>query len=379
MPQPNLLIIGVFMYTAVATCAFGLESVLVFELKRIGAQSVSAADGRVTFEADERMLVRANLWLRTAERVLIILKEYRASTFDELFDGGYSIDWKSIIGKNDAFPVKGYTMNSQLTSVPACQSVLKKAIVESLKKSYDTPFLPERGSKLRIQFSIVKDTCTVMLDTSGDGLHKRGWRPLLNEAPIKETLAAGIVDLTHVRRDTVMHDPVCGSGTLVIEAAQKALNIAPGMLRSFAFMGYSFFESGLLDDEKRLAREQIAEGGFKGLGTDIDPKAIEIARENAKRAGVEKYCRFEVADAVKTELDPESLILANPPYGERLMTADEARVFYRGFCDNLNNQKVKNLGVITNFTEFEAFLGRKAGKRRKLYNGMLPCQLYMYY
>ena len=368
------------MYKAVATCAFGLESVLSFELGRIGAKEVQVTDGRAVFSADAALIARANLWLRTAERVLIILKEYHAATFDELFDGAYAIDWHSMLRQNDAFPVKGYSMNSTLTSVPACQSVVKKAVVESLKTTYQSPFLPERGRRLRIQFSILRDTCTIMLDTSGDGLHKRGWRPLLNQAPIKETLAAGIADLTRVRRDTRVHDPVCGSGTLVIEAAQKARNIAPGLGRHFAFEDFCFFEEGLLETEKRAAREAVfADAPFDGLGTDIDPEAVEIARRNAKAAGVADCCRFEQADATRTQLDRERLLLANPPYGERLMTAEEARGFYRLFCGNIVRCGIDRMGIITNFAELESFLGRPANRRRKLYNGMLPCQLYMYF
>lgn len=368
------------MYKAVATCAFGLESVLLFELKRLGANDVAASDGRVSFSADSAMIARANLWLRTAERVLIVLKEYPAATFDELFDGAFDADWADVIGRDDAFPVKGYTMNSALTSVPACQSVIKKAIVEKLKKSYSTQFLTERGAKIRVQFSIVRDRCTLMLDTSGDGLHKRGWRPLRNVAPIKETLAAGIADLAHVRRDSTVRDPVCGSGTLVIEAAQKARNIAPGLHRMFAFCGYPFMETGLLDIEKRAAREAItADVPFVGFGSDIDAEAVSIARENAAAAGVADCCRFEVADATKADFMPTDLMLANPPYGERLMTEEEARDFYRGFCSNVNRCGVSNLYVITNFREFEQFIGRPADKRRKLYNGMLPCQMYMYF
>lgn len=368
------------MYKAVATCAFGLESVLSFELKRIGATDIEVTDGRVFFGADAAMIVRANLWLRTAERVMIVLKEYPAATFDELFDGAYEIDWKSMLRQDDAFPVKGYSMSSMLTSVPACQSIVKKAIVESLKKSYGSPFLTERGARIRIQFSIIKDVCTLMLDTSGDGLHKRGWRPLMNEAPIKETLAAGIIDLVHIRRDSRVLDPVCGSGTLVIEAAQKARNIAPGLNRRFSFEDFSFFDSSLLESEKEAARAQIIpDAPFEGLGSDIDANAVEIAQNNAKAAGVGDCCRFEVGDATTRELSAENIILANPPYGERLMTAEQARDFYRDFCDNLNRCKANKIGVITNFAEFEQFMGRKATRRRKLYNGMLQCQLYMYF
>ncbi|MBQ8996344.1 MAG: class I SAM-dependent RNA methyltransferase, partial [Oscillospiraceae bacterium] len=205
------------MFRAVATCAFGVESVLSYELRHLGFEDVEVHDGRVFFSADPLGIARANLWLRTAERVLIVLGEYDAPDFDALFDGAYAADWASVIDVDDAFPVKGFSMNSNLTSVPACQSVLKKAIVEKLKKQYNTLTLPEVSTEKKVRFSITKNKCTLMLDTSGDGLHKRGYRPLLNEAPIKETLAAAIADFSRCRDDSIVMDPFCGSGTLLIE------------------------------------------------------------------------------------------------------------------------------------------------------------------
>ncbi len=368
-------------YTAVATCGFGLESVLAFELKKLGAANIKTNDGRITFDASGADIARANLWLRTAERVLIILAEYPAHTFDELFDGARAVPWGEVIDRADAFPVKGYSMNSALTSVPACQSIVKKALVERLKDDHKTQFLPENDRiTKRVRFSIVKDVCTLMLDTSGDGLHKRGYRPLLNEAPIKETLAAGICDLARVFPESAVCDPFCGSGTLVIEAALRAKNIAPGLNRAFAAEQYGFLGAGVFDDARREARVLIrADAPFEGRGTDIDPAAVALAADNAKRAGVGDCVRFACGDARTGRFDEGELVLANPPYGERLMDEREAAALYRDFGANIFPQKVKGLYVISSHPEFESCVGKKAARRRKLYNGMLPCQLFMYF
>ncbi|MEA5051160.1 MAG: class I SAM-dependent RNA methyltransferase [Oscillospiraceae bacterium] len=368
-------------YTAVATCGFGLESVLAFELKRLGVENIKTSDGRITFDASGDDIARANIWLRTAERVLIILAEYPAPTFDALFDGARAVPWGEVIDRADAFPVKGYSMNSALTSVPACQSVVKKALVERLKQDYKTEFLPEndRVTK-RVRFSIVKDVCTLMLDTSGDGLHKRGYRPLMNEAPIKETLAAGICDFARVFPDSAVCDPFCGSGTLVIEAALRARGIAPGLRRAFAGEQYGFLGAGAFDRAREQARAEMhADVPFAGRGSDIDPAAVALAADNAKRAGVADCVRFEVADARRTVFSPNETVMANPPYGERLMDEKEAAALYAAFGENIFAQRCRGLYVISSHPEFERCIGRKAVRRRKLYNGMLPCQLFMYF
>ncbi len=368
-------------FNAVATCGFGLESVLSFELKKLGLGDMRASDGRVAFRADSLGIARANLWLRTAERVMIVLGEYKASTFDELFDGARAIPFGDYIGRRDAFPVKGYCMNSKLTSVPACQSVLKKAAVERLKSDHGTQFLTEKsGTTVMIRFSIVKDVCTVMLDTSGDGLHKRGYRPLLNEAPIKETIAAGICDLARVFPESRVRDPFCGSGTLVIEAALRAKNIAPGMNRTFAAEGCGFIGKAAFDRAREEARGLVrADAPFFGIGSDIDLAAVDVARANAERAGVDDCVSFSVADARHIAFGDGELVLANPPYGERLMSEDEALMLYREFYDNYKRFDAKGLYIISSSQELERSFGKKATRRRKLYNGMLPCQLYMYF
>lgn len=368
-------------YNAVATCGFGLESVLSYELKKLGMRDIAASDGRITFTATGADIARANVWLRTAERILIVLAEYPAATFDELFDGAKAISWGDIVGRTDAFPVKGYSMNSALTSVPACQSVLKKAVVERLKADHGTQFLTEKGGVTkRIQFALVKNTCTVMLDTSGDGLHKRGYRPLQHEAPIKETLAAGICDFARVFPESRVADPFCGSGTLLIEAALRARNIAPGLRRAFAAEQYGFLGDDVFAKTKEQARAAIqTDVPFTGRGEDIDADAVAIAEQNAQRAGVADCLRFTQGDARAFSAGADETVVANPPYGERMMKDGDVERLYGGFGRAVLAGPYKGIYVISGHAEFERWFGQKATRRRKLYNGMLPCQLYMYY
>lgn len=218
-------------FELIAPCFFGCESTASFELKRLGAEDLRVTDGRLTFRGGADLIAAANLNLRTVERVMLLLASYRADTFDDLFDGVYAIPWEELLPADAAFPVKGSSLNSKLSSVPACQSIIKKAIVKRLMKGHKTTVLPETGSEYRVQFLLRKDQCEIMLDTSGEGLHKRGYRRNAMEAPLRETLAATIADLGRVRRDSRVEDPFCGSGTLIIEAAQKAMNIAPGLQR----------------------------------------------------------------------------------------------------------------------------------------------------
>ena len=368
------------MYTLVAPCFFGTEHTLSFEVKRLGAQNVKVTDGRVAFEGDAAMIAAANLNLRTAERVLLLLKTFPAATFDELFDGVYSIPWEELIPVDAQFPVKGSSLSSQLSSVPACQSIVKKAIVKRLQYGHKTTTLPETGALYKIRFALRKNVVEVMLDTSCDGLHKRGYRKNATLAPIKETLAATIADVGFVRRDSTVQDPFCGSGTLVIEAAQKALNIAPGLRRRFAAEHYDFVPAAVWAEErqKALAASRL-DAGFEGFGFDIDPNAVALANANAKLAGVGDRCRFEVADVKDFAPRPSSIILTNPPYGERLGDAAEAAALARTLGQVWQASPTAGLYAITADADFEAHFGKKAAKRRKIYNGMIPCQIYMYF
>lgn len=367
-------------FNFVAPCYFGLESAAVFDFKKIGAKNISVTDGRITFSGDEETLAKANLWSRSTERIMILLSTFPAKTFDELFDGVSEIAWEKYIPRNGKFPVKGSSLSSQLSSVPACQSIVKKAVVERLRSGHRVEFLPERGEDYRIRFSIRKDKAEVFLDTSGDGLHKRGYRRTAGAAPIKETLAAAMADFGRIRKNSIMQDPFCGSGTLVIESALKAMNIAPGLQRRFAAEYYDFLPENLFEDLRIAARKEIyKDATFEGYGFDIDPFAIELANYNAKIAGVGDRCKFREADATSFTPSPDSIILTNPPYGERMMEEADVTLLEQEFGDVMRKNPVSGAYIITADQDFEIHFGEKAHKRRKVYNGMIPCQIYMYY
>ena len=367
-------------FTLVAPCFFGTESTLSFEVRRLGAQNVQVTDGRVAFSGGAEMIAAANLNLRTAERVLLLLRTFPASTFDELFDGVNAIPWEELIPADAQFPVKGSSLSSQLSSVPACQSIVKKAVVKRLQAGHKTATLPETGALYKIRFAIRKNVVEVMLDTSGDGLHKRGYRRNATLAPIKETLAAAIADLGRVRRDSLVQDPFCGSGTLVIEAAQKALNIAPGLRRRFAAEQFDFVPAAVWREQRQKALDEAKpDAAFEGAGYDIDPAAVALANANARLAGVGERCRFEVADVKDFTAAQNAIVLTNPPYGERLGDAAEAASLARTLGQVWQRHPGQGLYAITADAEFETHFGKKAARRRKIYNGMIPCQLYMYF
>ena len=368
------------LYTLVAPCFFGTESTLHFEIKRLGAQNIQVTDGRIAFQGGAELIAAANLNLRTAERVLLQLARYKATTFDELFDGCYQIPWEELLPADAAFPVKGSSLSSQLSSVPACQSILKKAVVKRLLAGHRVTALPESGDVYKIRFALRKDEVEIYLDTSGDGLHKRGYRKRATLAPIKETLAAAIADLGRVRRDSLVQDPFCGSGTLIIEAAQKALNLAPGLGRHFAAEHFAFLPAEIWAQQREKARgEARPDAAFEGVGYDIDPAAVALASANARLAGVGDRCRFAVADIKDFTPAASATVLTNPPYGERLGDAAEAAALARTLGQVWQRHPGQGLYAITADAEFEQHFGKKAARRRKIYNGMIPCQLYMYY
>lgn len=361
-------------------CSFGLEGILSGELKRMGAKDVSAADGRVDFSGGPEDLVRANLWLRTAERVLVVLGSFRATSFSQLFDGVERLPLERFIGKKDRFPVKGWSLNSRLHSVPDCQSIIKKAAVKRLGQKYGVNWFEETGALYQLQFSILRDTVTVMLDTSGEGLHKRGYRKVQNQAPIRETLAAGILDLARIYPDTQLFDPFCGSGTFLIEAAYKAKNIAPGLYRRFAAEDWPVIPDELWRRQREEALSRVRqEVTFRAFGSDADPKALEITAANAKMAGVAPLLQTSLRDigdfAVPSE---KSIVVCNPPYGERLLRPDEAEELCRVMGRVFRPSEQVGYFIISGVERFEELFGRPADKRRKLYNGMVKCQLYMY-
>lgn len=361
-------------------CHFGLESVLKYEILKIGGEDLHITDGKITFSGDQNTVARANICLSTAERVLIELAEFRAVTFEELFQGVRAIELERFIGRDDAFPVKGYSLNSELHSVPDCQSIIKKAAVERLKSKYGISWFEETGSNVQIKFSILKDIVNIYLDTSGIGLHKRGYRRNSNAAPIKETLAAGIVDLARIRPDSIVCDPFCGSGTILIEAALKALKIAPGINRRFAAEKWSAFESSVWQEERRRAIDNVDRSSkFMGYGFDIDDAAVALTLDNAHKAGIKSRLKIEQADISEFHHPDSATVICNPPYGERMLELREAESIYRTMGKVLAKGGNKQSYIISPHEQFESFFGRNAKKRRKLYNGMIKCQLYMYF
>ena len=361
-------------------CLLGLEAPIADELKRLGMADVASENGRVYFSGDENDIARANINLRVGERVLLELGRFNAVTFEELFQGIKAIRWEDIIPRDGAFPVKGYSLNSALFSVSDCQKIIKKAIVERLRGVYGIDWFPESAETYQVRFSIMKDNVSVCLDTSGEGLHKRGYRPAHNAAPLKETMAAAMVKLSRYRGRDDFCDPFCGSGTIPIEAALIARNIAPGLHRSFAAQSWRMIDPAVWCDAREAARAKEFHGEYNILGTDIDPKAIAIARENAERAGVSDVVRFEVADATAFDRVTErGVIVTNPPYGERIMEKEQAEALYRAFGAAWRETRNWQLYLLSSHTEFERCFGKTADKKRKLYNGMIKCDLFMYF
>ena len=361
-------------------CLLGLEGPIADELRRMGMDNVRAENGRVYFSGGGEAVAKANIGLRIGERVLVELGRFKAVTFDQLFEGVKALPWETLIPKDGAFPVKGFSLDSQLFSVSDCQKIIKKAIVERLKAVYGIEWFPETGALYQVQFSIMKDSASLCIDTSGEGLHKRGYRPAHNAAPLKETLAAAMVTLSRYRGREDFCDPFCGSGTIPIEAALIAKNRAPGLNRSFSAMNWQVFDKKLWDDAKEEARSKEFNGDYRIVGADIDPEAVKMARENARRAGVDDAVKFEVADATKFDrITQRGIIVTNPPYGERIMEKNEAEALYRGFGAAYGKSENWKLYLLSSHTEFERTFGRQAVKKRKLYNGMIKCDLFMYF
>lgn len=360
-------------------CLFGLEGLVGDELRRMDAGNVQVENGRVLFEGDFSMMARANLRLRMGERVLIRLGGFPVHSFEDLFQGVKALPLEDFIPKNGAFPVKGHSLNSQLHSVPDCQAVMKKACVERLGKHYDLTWLPETGETYQLQFSIMKDFCEVFLDTSGPGLHKRGYRAVGNDAPLRETLAAAMVNLARYRGRDVFFDPFCGSGTIVIEAALTAMNRAPGMNRNFAAQKWGCVPGTVWQLARTEALDKEYRGEYQIFGSDNDPNSLNIAISNAKKAGVGHLIQFSEADATKRAMPAESgVIVCNPPYGERMLEQRSAQRLYQSFGRNMQGVNGWKQYIISSEPEFERYYGKKASKKRKLYNGMIKCDLYMY-
>ena len=362
-------------------CLFGVEGLVAQELRDLELENVQAENGRVLFSGGWEAMVRANLNSRFGERVLLLLKTFPARSFEELFQGVKSLPWEAFLAKEDAFPVTGSSLSSQLHSVPDCQAIIKKAVVERLKTKYGLSWFPESGPLHRIRFRILKDQVSVMVDTSGEGLHKRGYRAQSNEAPIKETLAASLCKLSRLRSDGRLIDPFCGSGTLLVEGALLAKNIAPGLHRSFTAESWGNIPQEVWRQERDRARSlERRDAPFVAQGFDIDPASVELTLENAKKAGVADCVSAAVRDIRDFSQEGQyGCVICNPPYGERLLDIRQAQELYRVMGRLFYPQRGWSFGVITPEVEFEQLFGRKADKRRKLYNGMIQCQYYQYF
>lgn len=361
-------------------CPLGTESITAHQINMLGYET-SCVDGCVNFEGDEEAVALCNINIRSGERVLIKMGEFKALSFTELFDNVKKLPWEDFIGKNDTFPVKGYSLKSKLFSVPDCQSIIKKAVVQRLSEKYNISWFEETGPMYRIQFSIMKDVVSVYIDTTGAPLYKRGYRAEGVLAPLRETLAFSMIDISRWRGDRPFIDPFCGSGTIPIEAALYALNIAPGKNRHFECEKWAMFNNltfkeareEACDNEKRCEKVEI-------YGSDIDSDAVGLSIQNAKKAGVGDRIRFFRSDVkdVRAFTD-KGIVMCNPPYGERLMDKKSVERLYsamgRKFAEYKNASKL----ILTSYEDFEKFFGENADKKRKLYNGMLKCNLYMYF
>lgn len=358
----------------------GVESLAADELRRMGMEGVQAENGRVFCDGSPADIPRMNLRLRTGERVLMVMGSFRAETFDDLFEGARALPWEQWIPKGAAFPVKGFSLNSKLASVPACQSILKKAVARRLGGAYGCEILPETGALYQIQFSLMKDMAVLMIDTSGPGLYKRGYRAQGVVAPIRETLAAALVLLSGYRGKDPFCDPFCGSGTIAIEAALIAKNRAPGLSRSFSAQKWDFVPTDAWLDAAEEAMDLEFNGDYEIWGGDIDPQAVAIASSNAVKADVEDLVRFEVSDARGFyRREPYGRVVTNPPYGERIMERQEAEGLYRDFGKATRSLAAGwSINLLSSHTEFERTFGRSADKKRKLYNGMIKCDLFQY-
>ena len=368
-------------FNYVATCLFGLERLVGEEIDELGYKRIDTIDGRVYFEGPADAVARCNINFRCAERLYIELASFKAESFTELFDNVKRIPWELIIGKDDAFPVKGHSIKSKLYSIPDCQSIIKKAVVSRLSEKYGVDWFEETGVTYQIEFFILNDKVSVMLDTSGTPLHKRGYRTEAGGAPMRETLAAALVKLSRPRENVRLWDPFCGSGTIAIEAALIMTNTAPGINRKFAAEKYAFLPKKIWTEAREEANNKATpDTEFCAFASDIDPEVLKIARANIRRAGMEKYIKTFVKDATEIKSDDvRTTIVCNPPYGERLENVKRARELYKKLGKNFPMLSPWQIYIITSEEEFEKLYGQKADKVRKLYNGMIKCNFYQYF
>lgn len=365
----------------IATAPMGLEAVVGKEIKDLGFADVAVENGRVRFSGDESAICKANLWLRTADRVLVQMGEFTATTFEELFQGTRSLPWDEWIPSEGNFVIEGKSHQSQLSSVPACQSVVEKAVVERMRQKYKLEWFPKTGARYTITVALLKDVVTLTLDTTGPGLHKRGYRPMAATAPIKETLAAAMIQLSRWHPERPFLDPMCGSGTIPIEAALIAHNIAPGLHREFAAERWTRLPDKLWQDARDEAFDLADyDRPVEIVGSDVDAEVLELAQVHLRNAGLTKSVTLmkRALSQVKTE-SHYGYLITNPPYGERLGEEEEVERLYRDFGRVVKAElRDWSVFVITPNLKFEKLFGRPADKKRKLYNGRIECQLYQY-
>ena len=368
-------------YTFVATCLFGLEHALGEEIDALGYERVATIDGRVTFRGDLAAAARCNLWLRTAERLYLLLGEFTADSFEALFEGTRRLPFEEFIGKNDRFPVTGHAIKSRLHSIPDCQSIVKKAIVERLKAKYGVSWFSEEGATYAVEFFILNDRAALMIDLSGTALHKRGYRPIANAAPLRETLASALVKIARPREDVLFWDPMCGSGTIAIEAAMQMANIAPGSRRSFVAETFPQIERSIwLKAREEAASLVNRDTKFEAYASDIDPNALTICKENCTRAGVSGIVKAFERNALEIRTGGRrGTVVTNPPYGERLLTLEETETLYRNMGKHFATLDAWQIYILTSHEQFEKLYNRRADKVRKLYNGMIPCYYYQFF
>lgn len=368
-------------YTLIATAAMGVEALVAKEIRSLDFANVKVDNGKITYESDALGIARSNLWLRTADRVKLLVGEFSATSFEELFERTKALPWGEILPKNAAFPVIGKSVKSKLYSVPDCQAIVKKAIVESLKAKYNVSWFEENGATYRIEVALHKDIATLSIDTSGAGLHKRGYRYLHNNAPLKETLAAAMLMLTNWTHDKPFIDPFCGSGTIPIEAALIGLNIAPGLNRTFASQQWDLIPQS---DWQRAQEETIdlakRDRKLEILGTDIDHKMIELSKTNAKQAGILDAVTFKQMQV--KDFHPKQdggYIVCNPPYGERIGEREQVEQLYKDMGKTFRKNPSWSVYVLTSNERFEKLYGKKATKKRKLYNGNIKTYYYQFF
>ena len=365
----------------IATTTFGLEAVAKRELIGLGIEDIRVENGKVKFKGSPEDLVRANVWLRTAERVLIEVGEFEATEFDELFEKTKALAWEDYIPENGNFMIDGKSINSKLFSISDCQRIVEKAIVERLKTVYPRDWFEKSGPRYRIEVALLKDVATLTLDSSGEGLHKRGYRDRAGDAPLKETLAAAMVYLSFWNKDRVLLDPFCGAGTILIEAGMIGKNIAPGLDRDFDGENFHFIDKDIWDKVRTEAYRRINHDiKLELLGADIDKRSILRARDNAAKVGLENDISFFMKDMRDIDLlDNYGVVITNPPYGERMGEKEEAEILYKDFGEKFRKLETWSIYAITSNENFESLYGKRADKKRKLYNGRIKVDYYQYY